>query len=445
MRAARIVVHPEDALLDVPRAIRVEGFPPASTVTIEATTMRAGQAWRSRAAFLADAAGGIDLAASAPLPGGSYAGIAPMGLVWSQEPDDPARRLLFDPDVAAPLITGLVASGGGAVAQAAFTQRVLAAGVMRREVREEGLVGTLFLPAGAGPHPALMLLNGSDGGVNEPRAALYAAHGYATLALGYFGMPGLSPYISNTPLEYFAAGLAWLRRAVRPARDFVALQGESRGGELVLLLGATFPEAVSAVLAFVPGAVVHSGQNAADPKVGRNGPTWLLGGRPLPHLWDGNRTATWAPFDEGPEPHRHELALLTALDDASAVARARIPVERIRGPVFLTSGTDDGSWPSSRYARMVRDALAARGHGHEVQWCDYQGAGHSMRTPYVPATGIVHTHPVSGRVTTGGGTPAANAHAGDDAWRAALGFLARAVAAHARSPVPGHLPGAAPG
>ncbi|MGC5376790.1 acyl-CoA thioester hydrolase/BAAT C-terminal domain-containing protein, partial [Salmonella enterica] len=71
--------------------------------------------------------------------------------------------------------------------------------------------------------------------------------------------------------------------------------------------------------------------------------------------WQDNRSASWAPFDEGPAPHRHELAMLTALQDEEAVARARIPVEKIAGPVLLLSATDDGSWPSSLYCAMVKD------------------------------------------------------------------------------------------
>lgn len=112
-----------------------------------------------------------------------------------------------------------------------------------------------------------MILNGSGGGINEPRAALYASRGHAAFALAYFKAPGLSDYISNTPLEYFQTGLRWLRKTVKPKNDFVAITGQSRGGELVLLLGATFPKEVSAVVAYVPGAVVHSGQNACDPKI----------------------------------------------------------------------------------------------------------------------------------------------------------------------------------
>src|SRR5262249_50445163 len=151
-----------------------------------------------------------------------------------------------------------------------------------------------------------MIMNGSGGGINEQRAALYASRGYAALALGYFRAPGRPDYISNTHLEYFQQGLRWLRSEVRPARGFVAIAGQSRGGRLVLLLGATFPDEVSAVLSYVPSAYMHSGQSAADPKVGREGPTWIYQGKPLPHLFENNRTATWEPYENGPMPRRLE-------------------------------------------------------------------------------------------------------------------------------------------
>lgn len=424
-------VAPADDLIDVPRRIRVTGAAPGQDVEIVATTERAGAPWRSRIVYRAGADGSVDLTRDAPLEG-DYPGVSPMGLIWSQRPLEAGRRDVFNAP-GEPLLTRLVARTSDGQATGDFVQRLAGPGVTRREVREAGLVGALYLPPGDGPHPAVMILNGSGGGINEPRAALYASRGYAAFALAYFKAPGLSDYISNTPLEYFQAGLDWLRRTVRPLHDFVAVSGQSRGGELVLLLGATFPEAVSAVVAYVPGAVVHSGQNASDPKVGREGPTWLLGGKPLPHLWENNRTATWAPFDEGPPPHRHERAILTALQDAEAVARARIPVERIRGPVMLLSGTDDGSWPSSRYSRMVRDALADAGHPYPVRWLDFEGAGHAILFPYVPTTQLVYAHPVSGRVSTGGGNPVDNARADQQSWDGVLRFLADAVRARAAS------------
>lgn len=436
-------VTPADDLIDVSRQIVVTGLAPGAQVGIVAQTTRGnGVLWHARAAFVADTQGTVDLTRDAPISG-DYIGISAMGLVWSQRPEDGKAREVFPPLSATgfePLTTTLTATANGESVHARFVQRLAAPGVTRHEVRaadnEEGLVGTLYLPdpyAHPGPRPAVLILNGSGGGMNEPRAALYASHGYAAFALAYFKAPGLSDYISNTPLEYFERALAWLRRRVQPLHDFVAVSGQSRGGELALLLGATFPEAVSAVIGYVPGAVVHSGQNAADPAVGREGPTWLYRGQPLPHLWEGNRTATWAPFDEGPAPHRHERAIRTALQDADAVARARIRVERTRGPVLLLSATDDGSWPSSDYSRMVTAKLAEVRHPYPVEHLDYEGAGHAIVFPYVPTTQLVYAHPVSGRISTGGGEPRANARADAQSWAAVLRFLASAVAARGAS------------
>ncbi|MGS1108197.1 acyl-CoA thioesterase/bile acid-CoA:amino acid N-acyltransferase family protein [Achromobacter anxifer] len=425
-----LTITPAVDLIDVPRQIRVEHVVPDQTVEITALTRRNGVLWQSQAAFVAGADGTVDLGRDAPVSG-DYAGVAPMGLVWSQSPVDSSSREHFNHPVTDALVTDVVARVAGSQAQASFTQRLAADGVTRQDVREEGLVGTLYLPSGPGPHPAVMILNGSGGGINEPRAALYASRGYAAFALAYFKAPGLSDYISNTPLEYFQTGLRWLRKKVQPKHDFVAISGQSRGGELVLLLGATFPEEVSAVVAYVPGAVVHSGQNACDPKIGREGPTWLLGGKPIPHVWENNRTATWAPFDEGPSPHRHEKAILTALQDPDAVARARIKVEDIQGPVMLLSGTDDGSWPSSIYSKMVQDKLAQVNHPYPVEWLDYENGGHSILFPYVPTTQLVYAHPVSGKISTSGGNPRDNARADQESWEGVKQFLDAAVKARA--------------
>ncbi|OZI57704.1 acyl-CoA thioesterase/bile acid-CoA:amino acid N-acyltransferase family protein [Bordetella genomosp. 4] len=431
MSQATLSITPIDDLIDVPRQIRVAHLTPGEVVEISTRTIRDAVAWTSQAQFRADENGIVDLTRDAPVAGsGSYDEVSPMGLIWSQAPES-ASRNVFNTPVTEPLVTQVSVRGTDVSIEGELVQRLAADGVTRREVREEGLVGVLYLPPGPGPHPAVMILNGSGGGFNEPRAALYASRGYAALSLAYFKAPGLSDYISNTPLEYFKTGLDWIRRELKPAHDFVAISGQSRGGELVLLLGAAFPEAVSAVVAYVPGAVVHSGQNACDPKIGREGPTWLLGGKPVPHVWEGNRTATWAPFDEGPAPHRHEKAILTALQDPEAVARARIPVERIQGPVMLLSGTEDGSWPSTLYSRMVRDSLREANHPYPVQWLDYEGGGHTILFPYVPTTQLVYAHPVSGRISTSGGSPSPNARADAESWPGVLAFLRDAVATRA--------------
>lgn len=428
MTRLSFTVEPADALVDVPRRIRLAGLAPHAQVTIGAGTRRAdGMVWSSSARFQADAEGVVDASEQAPLDG-DYDGVSAMGLIWSQRPATAGASNVFPDNLLEPLETRLVADTGDQRVEATLVQRFAAPGVVREDIREDGLVGTLFRPATPGPHPAVMILNGSGGGMNEPRAALYASHGFVALALAYFKAPGLSNYISNTPLEYFKRGLDWIRETQKPAKGFVALNGQSRGGELVLLLASLYPDDVSAVVAYVPGAVVHGGQNAADPAVGRDGPAWLLDGKPVVHIWNDNRMASWAAYDAG---QRHEVSIRTALRDAEAVARARIPVERIRGPVILLSGTDDGAWPSSEYSRMVVDSLRANHHPHDYQWVDTPNAGHAIVFPYIPTTQITHLHPVTGRLFTGGGAPGPNAVSNENSWRGIKAFLTRAVENHA--------------
>lgn len=422
----KVEIHPETGLIDVERRIIISGAKPHEKVNISSLTLRNGNEWKAQAHFIADAHGIVDLTRDAP-QSGDYETISAMGLIWAQKHNQTDMLPLFHSDLAQELVTQIKAETSDQSAQAQFTQTLIAEGVKREEVRSNGLVGVLYRAAGDQPAPAVMIMNGSGGGINEPRAALYAAHGFHALALGYFGAEGLPKYISNTPLEYFAQGIDWLRKNVDVKNDFVALSGQSRGGELVLLLGATYPEKISAVIGYVPSAFVHGGQAAADPAFGRDGPCWLKDGKPLTHIWENNRFASWAPYDDGDEPRRNSLAMQTALADPQAMAKARIPVEKIQGPVMLISAGDDGAWPSDYYSLLVQSSLLAANHPYSVEWYNHPNAGHSILFPYVPTTQIIHAHPVNGNLTTMGGEPKFNAEANEASWRDVLRFLNEAT------------------
>jgi len=373
---------------------------------------------------MADENGTVDLTRDAPV-GGDYAEVAPMGLIWSQLPDDGKSADMFPDDVMAPLRTVLTAeTDEGETTEAELLQRFAASGVERREIRDEGLVGTLFTPAGEGPHPVVTVLYGSGGGINEPRAAMLASRGYQAFALAYFKAPGLSPYITETPLEYLETGLRWAHRELSPKNGFVAVSGQSRGGELSLLLGATYPELVSAVIAYVPGAMVHGAQGAGDPaRGGWQGVTWTMGGVPLEHLWNNNKAVHWHPWGGDAPPTRHHSVFFEGLKDRELAARARIPVEKIDGPVLLISGRDDRAWPSSLYSKMVVSTLRRHNHPHPVRHLDFDDAGHAINLPIVPSTQITRIHPVSKVPYTNGGTPSGNARANDGSWEGMLAFL----------------------
>lgn len=436
-----LTVLPRSGPLWQRRVVTVENAVPGSLVTIRSETRRGTTDWSAQATFLADADGGVDLDRDAPVSG-DYRTADAMGLFWSQRRDGTGSGPAEPADVRIPIATRLTARtepgtgfldapGRGAVpaySSVEVEQWLLAEEVERTELRHDGLIGTRFRPGGAGPYPTVVVLNGSGGGINEARAAQYAARGIQAIALGYFRVPGLPPYISRTPLEYFERALDHVSAELDPAGGRAVVSGQSRGGELSLLLGARFPEKVLGIAAFVPGAFVFGAQGAADPAEGWNGPTWTHGGAPLEHLWHDNREVGWQPWNDEPPPTRHADVYIDGLRDRALALASRIPIERFPGPVACVSGLDDRAWPSSMASRIVMSTLERHGHAAERLHLDYEDAGHGIALPHLPSTDIERVHPVSGVHYSNGGTPGGNARAGADSFEQICAFIERAAA-----------------
>jgi len=432
MSHPQIEVTPADAAVDVRRKIRLAGFQPGPVQIVATLAHPDGSIWRSSATFVADADGSVDLDVQAPQHGDWNAADA-MATVWSMQrqspPTDPARS----EETEALTIRLSAQNDQGQEAHAHIIQRFIVNGVTRREISDAGLVGTLFTPASSGPHPAIIVMNGSGGGIPRQRAALYAAHGYSAFALGYFKAPGLPNSIGNMPLEYFEQALAWVHQHLRPSNGFVAITGQSRGGELSLLLASRFPDQISATIAYVPSSVIHGTLRAGEPGQAPDSPVWMWQGTALPNVWQNNPQADWTAFHQRPkngESVRQEPAFHSPMRNPEAVAAARIPVEQIRGPVMLISGTDDGFWPSSWYSEQIEKTLRDHQHAWPVEHIRCDGAGHAIGLPNLPTTLIAKPHPVAQVILSGGGTPAANAQANARSWSDVHEFLRAATAAH---------------
>jgi dienelactone hydrolase len=80
-----------------------------------------------------------------------------------------------------------------------------APGVSMTDFRDGVVVGTFYTPYGKRVLPAVIVLGGSEGGTMRDRAALLASHGYAALALAYFGAPGLPQELDRIPVETVTA------------------------------------------------------------------------------------------------------------------------------------------------------------------------------------------------------------------------------------------------
>ncbi len=432
---AQIQIAPNPAMVDEDVAIRVVGLPPGAHVLFHAYTEDdAGLAWESHALLAADAGGRIDLAAQAPA-GGTYSGVDAMGMFWSMAPSPPATpaaEATNHPAAVRPFTKNeptpnLVVFGaeinGKVIASAEFERQFLAPGVLLRDVRDDGLVARLFVPPGPGPHRVVMVLGGTGGGLDTDKAAVLASHGFATLALAYFRGPGLPPWAADIPLEYVERAMAWLRD--QPSLDAARLGvlGISKGSELALLLGATFP-AIRAVVAYAPSAVVWAA-GGRDKLTGEIHSSWTRGGRRVPFVPFRLRRFMLRSMPRYflKKPILFLPLFTSALQDREAVERAAIPAEKTNGAILLISGDEDSLWPSSDMAQRVMDRLAARGFAHPFRHLRYADAGHALRYPHLPTTLRQAHQPAMNFAAAFGGTAAGDARAQADAWHEAIAFF----------------------
>ncbi len=213
---------------------------------------------------------------------------------------------------------------------------------------------TLFLthdntspPAGAPKRPLIVALGGAEGGnvwatsrVRKLRNR-FNDEGYAVLAVGYFGMPGTPEKLDRIALEGLHTAI--MDAAKNPAIDgrCIAVMGGSKGGELALLLASRYPEIKSAA-AIVPGNAVFVALTSA-----MTTSSFSHNGQALPFV---------------PLPWRATPALITGdkrkvfeimREDHAAVEQASIPVEKINGPVFLLSATQDEMWNSHEMSEQM--------------------------------------------------------------------------------------------
>jgi dienelactone hydrolase len=414
-----------DALIDVPRTITASGLAAGKAQLTTLFIHPDGSQWQSQVVFNIGVDGLLNLATDTPLVGDWQTPDA-MAPVWSLRQVTVSQLELAEESLEPRHIQLTLVDALGQSASETLTQRYLAHGVRRERVQDRALSATLFTPAGPGPHPLVIVLNGSGGGTPEQRAALFAAHGYTGLALGYFKASGRPDFISATPLEYFEQAIIWAQTSLQPRDGFIALAGHSRGGELALLLASLLPEQVSAVIGYVPSAVLHGTLRAGRPDEGRDATAWTWRGEALRNIWQGNPHADWHAFDHPPTPGaaiRQAPAFVNVERHEASRAAARIAVERIAGPAILISGTDDGFWPSVDYCAQIDADLRAAGHLWPVEPVHNEGAGHAIGFPSVPTTDIAKIHPVAGVAINGGGTPQANARANEKSWLRVLAML----------------------
>ncbi len=428
--------------MDEEVSIRVVGLQPQQQILIRAATLDdLGRRWTSQALFCADAFGTVDLALQKPVSG-SYRGISPMGLFWSMrlEAQDSNKQTTFAKKDASPNRVMLEGVIDGAVAASPEFLRNFQAGETQARDLEMGadvlagdqgssdrppIIGRLFIPPGRGPHPVVIVFSGTGGGFDLDKAAVLSRHGFATLALAYFGIPPLPTWLHRIPLEYFEAALGWLGAQPEIDAERIGVLGISRGAELALLLATKFP-AIHAVAAYAPSSVAWAA-GGRDKATGEIIPSWTWQGLPVPFAPMPLRGFMWRsaiPVAVLRRPVMFRNLFRAGLRNRETIERASIPLERMRGPILLISGGDDHLWPAAEMSEAVVARLKKNHFTHSVEHLHYPRAGHMLRYPYLPTTSRESGNTyLRGAKFSFGGTPEADAEAQTDAWRRTIAFF----------------------
>jgi nucleolar protein 56 len=356
------------------------GFEPNTEVTLVATATDAlDRTWRSRATFETDGAGTVSLADRAPVDG-TYEGVRPMGFVWSMRTESVPEPSFFVPGPRELTVSLTARVDGAERATTDLVRRYVDPGVEHRAVREQGLVGHYYEPAGGGPHPGVVAFHGAGNRPLRNYGRMLASYGFATFAVKWFGEEEPLPdRLARVPVEYADRATSWLRSRGSVRAGAVGLLGHSKGAEFALLAGSRADD-VGAVVAIAPTAYVWT---SPMPDVSET--SWTVGGEPHPTV----------PRPENPRPPERVRGrskpvgtLRHALEqaDEEALADARIPVEEIPGDVLLIAGGRDGVWPSVRMAETIVDRLDSVGFDHASEALTYPDAGHVITVPYRPTT-----------------------------------------------------------
>lgn len=272
------------------------------------------------------------------------------------------------------------------------------------------------------------MLGGSDGGLtwSNPVARWLSKQGFTTLAVAYFGSPGLPAGLADIALEDIIAAIRSLRQAIGNDERTIGIIGRSRGGEFALQVAAVCPD-VSAVVACSASGARWVG---FKPGVSHPGAAWTWDGMALPYLTP-NPVLVERAYAQ-PAAALTE-AFVDSMADDTRLREATIRVEHIQGPILFLSGEDDRMWPSQALSDIAMHRLVSHRHAFPDRHIVYPNAGHALGgAPGEHHDGVVVVHPIDQRQYLLGGTPGGNASAAADVWPRVAEFFRKHLPVSAR-------------
>ncbi|MEO6054226.1 MAG: acyl-CoA thioester hydrolase/BAAT C-terminal domain-containing protein [Chthoniobacterales bacterium] len=421
--------QPAQPLLEDVVTIRVTGLNPKERIQINAVQKdELGRSWQSYATFEADKKGVVDIGKVAPLAG-SYSGVDPMGLFWSMYLNvlEKQRSSYWHTTLSPIEVTFTAKRSEGNAVTGKVIRRIIKDGIKKIEIRNNGVVGNLFLPAGKAQHHGIIVLGGSEGGIpNDAYVAQFANKGFAAFGLAYYRENGLPAHFANIPMEYFRNAIDALKAYPDVDSSHLAIVGSSTGGVAALLCASQYPD-IKAVISIIGGAILFQSIDP-DPSVKGIQSNFTLGGTPLPFV--PVKSPELTPENLNTAYYlRIFLSSLFATSD-NLVEQSTISVERINGPILLIGASNDRLFGSAFLNSKAYNRLTTKNFAHPYDVINYDGVGHTLGAAGLPGTPTTINSEIIEPYDIGyeyGGNPKDTARAQTDSWKKVFEFLKRYV------------------
>ena len=213
-----------------------------------------------------------------------------------------------------------------------------------------------------------MELLGGAGGLVEFKASLLASHGFAALALAYFGYDDLQDFPYLIDIEYFEEAANWLSNHPKVLPHGIGVHSICYGSWIALLMASFNIKPMKTVVAISPSVVAYV----------------------LSFKYKGN-TSDVIPLENSKKITTEEGRIWRYVfptfttDYKPPVSKysAFTPVENISCPVLLVCGTGD-LYGDPETSQVISDRLKTQGKEHLCSILCYPEAGHLIEPPYSP-------------------------------------------------------------
>jgi hypothetical protein len=318
-----------------------------------------------------------------------------MGLFWSMQSGKKVEYRLSQKLAEVPIMKSMkviftVEMENKPVASCECKRLFLNEDIKVSDITSNGLVARFFNIPDTKPKPGVIILGGSDGSIynSQKIAGVLASHGYAALALAYYGMETLPGSLENLPVEYVEKAVQWMKSNPEIDGRYLTVFGKSKGAELAIL-SASHIRDIHGVIAWIPSPIAFEGLNVK----GRSGGvgSWSYQNQPVPFVRFKVNPLTFGMkccinmLLKKKITIRTEELYIRAIQNQEEVAKAFFRVENIQGSILLVSSTFDNIWPSKKFSEMAMDRLKILNFPYQYQHLNYR-AGHFVFIPHEPIT-----------------------------------------------------------